>query len=78
MARASDSVDAGTSVLDASGDPVGTIESVDGGRATVRRDADLDGKTSGRLGWNADDETGELGAEQVGSIDTDEIRLREL
>ncbi len=31
MAREFDSNDAGTSILDANGDPVGTIESVDGG-----------------------------------------------
>lgn len=78
MTREFDSNDAGKSVLDANGDPVGTIESVDGGRATVRRDADLDRKTSERLGWSSEDETHELDVDQVQSVDTDEVRLREM
>lgn len=78
MTREFDSNDAGKSVLDANGDPVGTIESVHGGRATVRRDADLDRKTSERLGWSSEDETHELDADQVQSVDTDEVRLKEM
>lgn len=79
MTREFDSRDAGKAVLDANGDPLGTIESVDGGRATVRTDVDDAGrKTSERLGWDADDETHELDTDQVQSIDTDEVRLREM
>lgn len=45
---------------------------------TVRRDADLDRKTSERLGWRSEDETHELGADQMQSVDTDEVRLKEM
>jgi hypothetical protein len=78
MAREFDSGDAGTSVLDANGNPVGTIEGVEGGMATVRRDSDIDRKTSERLGWSDDDETHELDTDQLQSVDTDEVRLREM
>lgn len=45
---------------------------------TVRRDADLDRKTSERLGWSSEDETHELDADQMQSVDTDEVRLKEM
>lgn len=78
MTREFDSSDTGKSVVDANGDPIGTIESVEAGRATVSPDANLGRKTSERLGWNPEDETHGLDAEQVDSIDTDEVRLREM
>lgn len=45
---------------------------------TVRRYADLDRKTNERLGWSFEDETHELDADQVLSVDTDEVRLKEM
>lgn len=78
MTREFDTSDEGKTVVTSGGDQVGTIASVDGDTANVEVNSSIREEMSSRLGWDADSEGGRLQYDQVDTVDTDEVRLREL
>ncbi|MFC6726573.1 hypothetical protein ACFQE1_19830 [Halobium palmae] len=83
MAREFTDDDRNKYVTTADGTRIGTINDVNGDRATVDRDSDSDNddgltdKVKDMLGWGDDDDSNEIRSEHVDSYDDDEVRLRQ-
>lgn len=74
-----DDSDEGKQVVDASGDTVGRVVSVEHGTAHVDPDPGLTEKISSKLGWgDSDEETYILQEANVAEITDDEVRLDRL
>ncbi|AEH38106.1 hypothetical protein [Halopiger xanaduensis] len=78
MAQLTDD-DEGKQVVNAEGEQIGIVESVEGGTAHVNPDPGMTDTIKSKLGWgDTDEETYPLDAENVESISDDEIRLQRL
>jgi len=68
--------DEGKKVVNANGDQIGMVTSVESGMAHVDPDPGVTDKIKARLGWEeADRDTYTLPKEAIGEITDDEIRL---
>ncbi|RQG99728.1 PRC-barrel domain containing protein [Natrarchaeobius oligotrophus] len=68
--------DEGKRIVNADGDEVGIVQSVEGGTVHVDPDPGMTDTIKSRLGWgDADEETYRLDEENVESITDDEIQL---
>ena len=71
--------DEGKRIVNAEGDQIGIIESVEGGTAHVDPDPGMTDTIKSKLGWgDTDEETYQLDAGSVESITDDEVRLQRL
>lgn len=68
--------DEGKEVVDAKGDQIGLVSSVEGGAAYVNPDPDLTDSIKSKLGWaGVDQEDYKLEGDEVETVTDDEIRL---
>lgn len=68
--------DEGKNVVNAEGDPVGLVTSVEHGKAHVDPDPGLTDTIRSKLGWgDADEDSYELDASSIETVTDDEIRL---
>lgn len=71
-----DESDTGKTVVNASGETVGTVIDVDGTTAHVEPDPGLTDKLAAKLGWgDADEDTFRVDSTSVETVTDDEIRL---
>ncbi|MFC4356946.1 hypothetical protein ACFO0N_03170 [Halobium salinum] len=63
-------------VEDASGNEVGTVDLIDEGRAQMSASSDMTSAIKEFLGWDAEDDEGELKREHVAGVDDETVRLR--
>ncbi|RKD95876.1 PRC-barrel domain containing protein [Halopiger aswanensis] len=78
MAQLTDD-DEGKRIVNAEGEQIGIIESVEGGTAHVNPDPGMTDTIKSKLGWgDTDEDTYPLDAENIESISDDEVRLQRL
>lgn len=71
--------DEGKRVVNADGDQIGIIETVEGGTPHVDPDPGVTDTIKSKLGWgDADDETYKLDEQNIESITDDEVRLERI
>lgn len=71
--------DEGKDIVNADGDKIGIVESVEGGTAHVDPDPGMTDTIKSKLGWgDTDEETYPLDASNVESITDDQVRLARL
>lgn len=74
-----DESDEGKTVVNASGDTIGTVVDVDNTTAHVEPDPGLTDKLAANLGWgDADEDTYRLDNRSIETVTEDEIRLSRL
>lgn len=78
MARDSTDDDRGKSVVDDEGNRLGNVTDIQNGNGIIETDdnSSLTDKLKSALSWDDSDDTHELRSDDVGSINDNEVRLR--